>query len=129
MSETIIIVGVPTAYDAFLEVDEFLEELKRNDIPIVRVMKNNSYKVCTRNCTVLFLPMSNPDSIRGRKCHACFGFSEEEQCYMNFSRKPTGMKCSFVDYVIGIESGKLIRKKESTNDAGRTAEGSKEIGV
>lgn len=102
MSETIIIVGVPTAYDAFLEVDRFLEELKRNDIPIVRVMRN-PYKVCTRNCTVLFLPRSNPDSIRGRKCHACFGFSEEEQCYMNFSHKPTGMKCSFIDYVLHME--------------------------
>lgn len=44
MSETIIIVGVPTVRDAFLEVDGFLEELKRNDIPIVRVMKN-PYKV------------------------------------------------------------------------------------
>lgn len=108
MSETIVIVGVPTTYDAFLEVDGFLEEMRRNDIPIVRVTKN-PYKVCTRYCTVLFLPKSNPDSARGRKCHVCFGFSEEEQCLMNFSHKPTGLKGTFIDYVMGIE--KEMKKK------------------
>lgn len=97
-----IIVGAPTFCDATNEFICCLAEFSRKKIFIRRVTRLNR-TIDTANCRVIFVSKSAPDKIRGYFCDACFGFSKEEQCRLNRSRKPTDYNGTFLDYIYEIE--------------------------
>lgn len=97
-----IVVGVPTDAYAKHEYLCCLDELHRKKIFIRRASFNGA-AIDTLNCRIIFVPKNIKSKVRGLRSDVCFGFSEEEQCLLNASNKPTDYKGTFLEYVYEVE--------------------------
>ena len=100
----IIILGVPTAMDAINESQCCLSELRRKGLQIKKVFRSATTSVIeTDNCRIIFVPRNQEYRIRGLKSDICFGFTEEEQRFLNKDHKPTKYRGTFLEYLYEVE--------------------------
>lgn len=105
----VIIVGVPTTENARSEVQCCLSEFHTKGLPVRRVdIDKNGGLIDTCSCRIIFRSTNMMNGLRGLKCDACFGFSEEDQCLLNWSHRPTKYDGTFLDYVYEVEHIKEV---------------------
>lgn len=99
----VIIIGVPTLKDANNEITCCLEEFRNRGIHVDNLFFAQK-SLQTKNCYIRFVPERLFDRVRGTKADVTFGLSEERQCLVNRSHRPTDYKGTFLDYVYEVES-------------------------
>lgn len=97
-----VIVGVQNYPDIQKEMNCCYKKFRKKGIPILKMVRRTGF-VETPNCIIRFHPVSDFEKARGFLCDASFCFSEEEQCLLNQSHKPTDFDGTYVDYVSVIE--------------------------
>lgn len=99
---TFIVVGVPIYKDAYNEFGSCLIELQKKGITINSVNRTQT-TVITPNCRIKFWPENAVARLYGLKYDASFGFSEKDQCLLNWTHQTTNYDGSFLDYIYEIE--------------------------